>query len=84
MLSIYIDNYTLLSGDANYKVAEEAFPSPNKGPSSNTKQWKSGNNSETLHEFYKDIPETIVDEIRELYLIDFIMFGYDTHLGKTS
>ena len=55
------------------------FPAPDFGPLSN--QWKDKTNASTLTEsFYKEIPTNILDQIRELYSIDFEMFEYDKYL----
>ena len=59
--------------------AIEQFPDPDYGPSSN--QRKDNRNTSTLVEsYYKDIPKVIRDQIRDLYAIDFEMFGYDKYL----
>ena len=59
--------------------AIEQFPDPDYGPSFN--QWKDNMNTSTLVEsYYKDIPKVIRDQIRDLYAIDFEMFGYDKYL----
>ena len=63
-------------------MSEEAFaqfPAPDYGPSFT--QWKDNRNTSTLVEsYYKDIPKHIIDQIRDLYSIDFEMFGYDKYL----
>ena len=61
------------------KEAIAQFPAPGYGPSSN--QWKDNSNTSTLVEsYYKDIPVYVMDKIRDVYRIDFEMFGYDKYL----
>ena len=64
-------------------MSEEAiaqFPAPDYGPSS--KQWKDNSSKSSLVEsYYKAIPNDIMDKIRNLYAVDFEMFGYDKYLS---
>ena len=49
------------------------------GPSSN--QWKNKTNTSALIEkYYRDIPTRLIEQVREVYAIDFEMFGYDKYL----
>ena len=63
-------------------MSEEAiaqFPAPDYGPSS--KQWKDNSSTSTLVEsYYKDVSSDVMDKIRDVYGIDFEMFGYDKYL----
>ena len=54
------------------------FPDPNYGPSSN--QEGNRNTSTLVESYYKDIPGHVMDNIRDVYGIDFEMFGYDKYL----
>ena len=65
----------------NKTVSKEVivqFPSPDYGPSSN--QEGNRNTSTLVESYYKDVPGHVMDKIRDVYGIDFEMFGYDKYL----
>ncbi len=70
---------SILFTGRNIEAAAAEFPAQQLGPSS--LEWKDGSNTTgKLLQFYRDIPRTVLDGIREVYELDFELFGYNKYL----
>ena len=77
-LFFFFTDYFAGNGDVSTK-AVTVFPPPEYGPS--FKQWKYQIDTATLVEkYYKEVPRIIRDQIRQMYALDFELFGYDKYL----
>ena len=67
------------NGNVSTKAAT-VFPPPEYGPS--FKQWKDQTDTAALVEkYYMEVPRIIRDQIRQMYALDFELFGYDNYLS---
>ena len=74
----FFTDYFAGNGDVSTK-AVTVFPPPEYGPS--FKQWKDQIDTATLVEkYYKEVRRIIRDQIRQMYALDFELFGYDKYL----
>ena len=74
----YIAKVETYDRDSKYiqnKIAKDNLTFPNENRDLVSKEKK----KELLHRYYSDVSKDILDKIREIYRLDFELFGYDKY-----